>query len=271
MASSSEDRGRQSRTCIERAGTSRFEQQESTIREKGLAMAGTQKGEKCLWDGLLHSDYHILQATSDNASKAPGVMGSLGGTPEKSLEVGIGPFGLGISAFLPEISFRLALDPLPPVSLNSSPHSELHSTYELRAYMQHLRAPIHYVQGCGEEMPDRTGTIDLVICCNVLDHVCDPDAVLREIHRVLKSDGCLYFDVDTFSLCGLVKWYLWTKHAHAEEILVTAHPYRMLEGGLVRKVRAAGFRLRKLGGHTLVSKIVGHARVSTFLATKCFQ
>jgi len=157
-----------------------------------------QKEEKGLWDGLIHHDYHILHTISHNALKAHGVMNSLGRRPEKSLEVGIGPFGLGISAFLPEIPFRLALDPLPPVSLDSSPDSELHSTYELRAYMQRLRAPIHYMQGCGEELPVRTGTMDLVICCNALDHVSDPDAVLQEMHRVLKSDGYLYFDVDTF-------------------------------------------------------------------------
>ena len=80
----------------------------------------------------------------------------------------------------------------------------------------------------------------------MLDHVSDPDAVLREIHRVLKSDGCLYFDVDTFSLCGLVKWYLWTKHAHKDEILVTSHPYRLFEDGLVRRLRAAGFIFENL-------------------------
>jgi SAM-dependent methyltransferase len=230
-----------------------------------------QKGEKGLWDGVIHDDYFILNYTSIQTGKAPGLMSSLGRTPEKSLEVGIGPFGLGVSAFLPEIPFRLALDPLPPVSLDYSPvspDSKVHSTYELRAYMQRLRAPIHYVQGCGEEIPVRTGTMDLVICCNVLDHVSDPDAVLREIYRVLKSDGCLYFDVDTFSLCGLVKWHLRTKRAHKDEIVVTTHPYRMLERGLVRRMRAAGFHLRKLGGHTVVSNIVGHARVSSFLGTK---
>jgi SAM-dependent methyltransferase len=220
---------------------------------------------------VIHHDYYILNCISSNAVKAPMLISSLGCTPENSLEVGIGPFGLGISAFLPEIPFRLALDPLPPVSLDSSPHGELHSTYELRAYMQRLRAPMHYVQGCGEEIPVRTETMDLVICCNVLDHVSDPDAVLREIRRVLKSDGCLYFDVDTFSLCGLVKWYLWTKRAYRDEILVTAHPYRMLEDRLMRGLRTACFHLRKLVGHTAVSKIVGHARDSTFLGTKCFQ
>jgi hypothetical protein len=137
-----------------------------------------QKGEKGLWDGVIHDDYFILNYTSIQTGKAPGLMSSLGRTPEKSLEVGIGPFGLGVSAFLPEIPFRLALDPLPPVSLDYSPispDSKVHSTYELRAYMQRLRAPIHYVQGCGEEIPVRTGTMDLVICCN---HVSDPDAVL---------------------------------------------------------------------------------------------
>jgi SAM-dependent methyltransferase len=232
---------------------------------------GAQKAEKILWDGLIHDDCYILQTITANALKAPGLMSSLGRRPETSLEVGIGPFGLGISAFLSEIPFRLALDPLPPVPLDTSPNSELHSSYDLRAYMQGLRTPIHYIQACGEDIPVRTGTIDLVICSNVLDHVSDPDAVLREIHRVLKLGGCLFFDVDTFSLCGLIKWHLWTKHAHKDEILVTAHPYRMLEGGLVRKLRDAGFRLRKLGGHTVVSRLVGHVRDSTFLGTKRSQ
>jgi SAM-dependent methyltransferase len=230
-----------------------------------------QKEEKGVWLGSIHHDDLILRMTSGSASEAPRVMSSLGRTPEKSLEIGIGPFGIGVSGFLTKIPFRLALDPLPPVPLDYSPvdpSGEVHSTYELRAYMQRLRDPIHYIQGCGEELPIRTATIDLVICCNVLDHVSDPDAVLREIHRVLKSDGYLYFNVDTFSLCGVVKWYLWTRHAHKDEILVTTHPYRMLEGEVVRRLRAAGFHLRKLGGHTPLSKIAGHAHISTFLGTK---
>jgi SAM-dependent methyltransferase len=224
-----------------------------------------QKGEKGLWDGVIHDDYFILNYTSIQTGKAPGLMSSLGRTPEKSLEVGIGPFGLGVSAFLPEIPFRLALDPLPPVSLDYSPvspDSKVHSTYELRACPHPLRAGLRRRDTCSD---GNNGSRHML---QRLDHVSDPDAVLREIYRVLKSDGCLYFDVDTFSLCGLVKWHLRTKRAHKDEIVVTTHPYRMLERGLLRRMRAAGFHLRKLGGHTVVSNIVGHARVSSFLGTK---
>ena len=135
--------------------------------------------------------------------------------------------------------------------------------------MSGLRAPIRYIQGCGEELPVRSESMDLVVCCNVLDHTSDPDAVLKEIHRVLKSKGIFFFNVDTFSRLGLVKWHLLTKYLHKNEILVTTHPYRMYETDAEHRLRNAGFQLKKVQGHTFVSNLIGHARDSTYLGTKC--
>jgi len=106
------------------------------------------------------------------------------------------------------------------------------------------------------------------ICCNVLDHVSDPDALLRELHRVLRAKGRLYFDVDTFSMLGLLKWHSFTKYARKDEILVSTHPYRMWESDVVSRLRSSGFNLPKINGHSFGSNMIGHARYSTFLGTK---
>ena len=115
----------------------------------------------------------------------------------------------------------------------------------------------------------RSASVDFVICCNVIDHASDPAAILREIHRVLKPEGLFFFDVDTFSVLGLMKWHSWTKWIYKDLIMVQAHPHRMSEANVVRKLKSAGFQLRRLYGHTLRSNLVGHARNSTFLGTKC--
>lgn len=43
----------------------------------------------------------------------------------------------------------------------------------------------------GERLPVRDQSIDIVVCCEVLEHVDSPPRVLREIRRVLKPDGLL--------------------------------------------------------------------------------
>lgn len=57
----------------------------------------------------------------------------------------------------------------------------------LRAQRYGLRLPI--VVGAGEQLPYPGGAFDLVICNDVLEHVADTEAVLREIYRVLKPGG----------------------------------------------------------------------------------
>jgi SAM-dependent methyltransferase len=51
------------------------------------------------------------------------------------------------------------------------------------------RAGPRYVRGAGEELPFRDGSFDAVVCCLVIEHVLDPDALLAEAVRVLAVGG----------------------------------------------------------------------------------
>jgi SAM-dependent methyltransferase len=228
-----------------------------------------QIGEKQLWDGIVQSDDAILKVLADNSEKAHNLKTRLLLNPTTSLEVGVGPLGLGISAFLQEIPFRFAIDPLSPVSLDFPLDSQPRSSQELRTYLLRSRENIKYVVASGEQLPFPSEIMDLVICCNVIDHASDPQAILREIHRLLKPNGIFFFDVDTFSLLGLAKWHTRTKYTHKDEILVTTHPHRMYESGVFRNLKSCGFKLQKVYGHSLLGNLIGHACKSGFLASKC--
>ncbi len=219
-----------------------------------------QQTEMEFWHGMVQVDHGVLRVLADNSEKAPLLKNQLTRTPQSCLEVGTGPFGLGVIGFLPEIPFRIAMDPLPPARMDSN---DL-----LRQYVMQRRSTVSYLVACGEDIPIRNDSLELVICCNVVDHASDPDAILEEIHRILKPGGLFFFDVDTFSALGLVKWHCWTKYKHKAEIVVRAHPHRMFETTVRRKLESHGFELQKLTGHTFLSAWIGHARTSSFLGAK---
>lgn len=53
---------------------------------------------------------------------------------------------------------------------------------------------IDYRTGRGESLPFPDASFDIVACCDVLEHVDDPNRLLAEISRVLKSEGIFLFD-----------------------------------------------------------------------------
>jgi SAM-dependent methyltransferase len=79
------------------------------------------------------------------------------------------------------------------------------------------------------------GSIDLVYTFNVLEHIADDGAAVREIARVLKSGGRLIAYVPAFTI-------LWT--AMDDRV---GHLRRYRRSGLVGILRAAGFRVTYAG------------------------
>ena len=67
----------------------------------------------------------------------------------------------------------------------------------LNAAIQHSKQAnldIKYEVASGENLPFQPGSFDVVLCCDVLEHVQDLPAVVSEISRVLKNGGVFIYD-----------------------------------------------------------------------------
>jgi SAM-dependent methyltransferase len=111
----------------------------------------------------------------------------LAGPDSAAVEVGSGPIGL--VPFLPA-SERVAVDPLEPF-------------YGRNEVLTTLRSPnVQYREGVGERLPCESGSFDLAIIDNCIDHVQNPAAVRDEIARVLKPGGILFLTVNCRTAWG---------------------------------------------------------------------
>jgi SAM-dependent methyltransferase len=107
---------------------------------------------------------------------------------ESVLEVGSGP--IGIVNYL-SAEEAVALDPLMDF-------------YDQKPSLVELRSEgVRFVSSRGEEMPFEDDKFSLVIIDNVIDHTHEPNAVMAEIHRVLRPGGYLYFTVNIHGRWGV--------------------------------------------------------------------
>ena len=94
----------------------------------------------------------------------------------------------------------------------------------LRARRYGLILPL--VAGAGEQLPYRSEQFDLVICLDVLEHVADAPAVLREIYRVLRPGGMVLTTVPNRHAFRDPHYHLplinWLPRAIAERIVERA-------------------------------------------------
>jgi 2-polyprenyl-6-hydroxyphenyl methylase / 3-demethylubiquinone-9 3-methyltransferase len=63
-----------------------------------------------------------------------------------------------------------------------------------RAHAARNRLRIKYQVGYGHDLQFENASFDVAFCCDVLEHVADWDAVIREIARVLRSGAVLLYD-----------------------------------------------------------------------------
>jgi SAM-dependent methyltransferase len=126
---------------------------------------------------------HGDQAPSGAEKKPPAVeeLLSYAQLPERPRVLEVGTAGRGVLFYLSPTWVRVGVDPL---ALN---YRFLFPPWTRR------------VQTCaafGEELPFGEQVFDLVVCDNVIDHAETPASILRELIRVLKPNGLLYFTVN---------------------------------------------------------------------------
>lgn len=122
----------------------------------------------------------------------------------------IGPGALDVIHYLP--GKRYAIDPLADF---------------MKEKFKLDYGDLKFMKGRGEEIPFQDKFFDVVIIANVLDHVEDPEKVLREIKRVLKDKGILHFENNFYQKKFIQAARTWgkAKEIFTKEIFNIHHPY----------------------------------------------
>jgi SAM-dependent methyltransferase len=113
---------------------------------------------------------------------------------KRVLDIGCGPYGL--IHYLENARERIRIDPLLP-------------KYESKMA---LPEPQLSLSALGEYLPLASSSIDIAICFNALDHMCDPGAALQEVRRVLRPGGTLLLMIHTFP--GWTRPFFWVDRLH---------------------------------------------------------
>ena len=96
------------------------------------------------------------------------------------LEIGIGS-GLNFTHYSPEVTSITGLDPAAALTVIA------------RERAQAIAAPVQILEVSGEEIPAEDNRYDSLVCTWTLCSIPNVYAALREMHRVLKPGGRLYF------------------------------------------------------------------------------
>jgi SAM-dependent methyltransferase len=115
------------------------------------------------------------------------------------------------------------------VGAGDAPYRELFEHVEYVTidwgYSPHEGAQTADIVAPADDIPVEDGTFDVALMTQVLEHVADPEAVLRELHRVVTPGGSLY----------LTAPLVWELHELPYDY------FRYTHNGLQRLVKLAGF------------------------------
>jgi 2-polyprenyl-6-hydroxyphenyl methylase / 3-demethylubiquinone-9 3-methyltransferase len=111
----------------------------------------------------------------------------------------------------------------------------------LQAAMLHSKSnnlEIKYLKGTGENIPFNPASFDVVLCCDVLEHVQDLSKVISEVSRVLKKGGVFVYDTynrNAFSKISVInilqewrRWAVMPRGLHVWEMFIRPGEIRSL-------------------------------------------
>lgn len=220
-----------------------------------------QSAEASYWAGMRSHATEFSRILAEKVDAAAWAGPHLSDVPSGPfIEIGVGPLGVGLAHLLGNRSEHrpvIGVDPLARI-----PTEELDLPGPLVSLVRSCRdrTPIQ-VRAAGESIPLADELFALAACYNVLDHVRDPRAVMREILRVLVPGGVLILGCDVVSLLSIYKFELYVKRRYPTSVGVLAHPFRFRERSLHELVKDAGFDLLAQDGPLgRVETLVGRSR-----------
>lgn len=77
-------------------------------------------------------------------------------------------------------------------------------------YGKKIYKNIHLKKADAHKIPFPGNSFDVIVCCEVLEHVENPEQVIREMKRVLRRNGTLVVEIDTGNWLFKLVWYFWT-------------------------------------------------------------
>jgi len=111
----------------------------------------------------------------------------------------------------------------------------------------------------GEYLPFRDESFDAALCINVLDHVQNPSAALKEIQRCLKKGGTLVLWLQTFSTFRIIRRVL--------SLIDAPHPHHFSDSDISFMLQEIGYgvdyhRCRRASVKSAISVILGGLIIS---------
>jgi SAM-dependent methyltransferase len=190
---------------------------------------------------------------------------------KEALEIGCGPLGLSLISFSRHkagLKRLVKAEPLPRLPIRATRLPEDAWAAPFLTWVEQLAAEGEYMQTPGEDLGFNEA-FDTVVTYNVLDHVREPQTILRNAHKALRPGGTLLVGVDCLSVVGKLRFEHITRRTHKGQILVEAHPHTFLPGDVAAMIEAAGFRVTSQ--HGLPGRLRGFAGSHTrpaFVARK---
>lgn len=124
-------------------------------------------------------------------------------------------------------------------------HKRFRALKNLTYVTADLESPLADVKLDVQHMPFADNEFDVVICNHVLEHVPDDRLALREIFRVLKSEGYAILQVPVvFSMESTYEDPSITDPAERLKHFKQRDHYRIYGGDFIKRVTEAGFELR---------------------------
>jgi SAM-dependent methyltransferase len=187
------------------------------------------------------------------------------------LEIGVGPLGISLLSFYQhknQIKHLTKVEPLPQRVLADCSVSQEQWASPLIQWLDALAQEGEYIQMAGENLAYEN-QFETVVIYNVLDHVQQPDLLLRRAYRALRSGGHILIGVDCRSLLGQLKFEHILRRTAKGTILVDAHPYSFLPSHITRMLIQCGFQnVVAYGLPGWSKKIFGSAFRPAFIAKK---